>query len=404
MKKDSAVIDILSNPQLFTLFNALKTSNWRKLSEKNKKVFFEKLNRAVCISLKTPKLSLVVGDADLNEDNFLSTSDYANVIVDNDGDLIVNDVNYNQYLTVFEYLMKLRIHLLQLSYTGEYNGYFDDEKKNQISRNFEHADLGGVHLNIDKEDGQEYEEYQFINLEARKFAETILFEIVKNNFDASDCYDEEYFMSNYNVLIGEKVEEIGKTHIDSHVLHTKQMMYNLNKIIKKLDRLDQGELSKVSDKDLYFIVYPEIIADSDTNVVIKSFNEIINRIYGYNMKISWKKSDLVINNNHYSITEIENLLNIVLYECLNALDKDLREDSTVIEKEIKEKGLDEAIREYKKKWLFSVIATIDSSTDYQEFGVFKHQSAYRLLNKSMVSSIINKTSGNYFPLSKRGNK
>lgn len=404
MKKDSAVIDILSNPNLFSLFNMLKTSNWRNLSEKNKEIFFEKLNRAVCISLKIAKLQVEVGDGELNEDNFLSTSDYSNVIIDADGGLVINDVNYNQYLTVFEYLIKLRIHLLQLSYTGEYNGYFDDEKKSLIDRNFDHVDLGGIHLNIDKEDGQEYEEYQFINLEAKKFAETILFEIIKKNFDSSDGHDEEYFMGNYNVLIGEKVEEIGQSHIDSHVLHTKSNMYHLNQIIKKLERLDQGELSKVSDKDLYFIVYPEIIANSDTNVVIKSFNEIINRIYGYDMKISWKKSDLVINDHHYPITELENLFNIVLYECLNALDKDLRMDSSIIDKEVKENGLDKAIRDYKKKWLFSVIATIDSNTDYEEFGVLKHQSAYRLLNKEKLNSIINKTSGNYFPLAKRGNK
>ena len=127
VKKDSAVIDILSNPNLFSLFNMLKTSNWRNLSEKNKEIFFEKLNRAVCISLKIAKLQVEVGDGELNEDNFLSTSDYSNVIIDADGGLVINDVNYNQYLTVFEYLIKLRIHLLQLSYTGEYNGYFDDE-------------------------------------------------------------------------------------------------------------------------------------------------------------------------------------------------------------------------------------------------------------------------------------
>ena len=101
VKKDSAVIDILSNPNLFSLFNMLKTSNWRNLSEKNKEIFFEKLNRAVCISLKIAKLQVEVGDGQLNEDNFLSTSDYSNVIIDADGGLVINDVNYNQYLTVF---------------------------------------------------------------------------------------------------------------------------------------------------------------------------------------------------------------------------------------------------------------------------------------------------------------
>ena len=293
---------------------------------------------------------------------------------------------------------------MQLSYIGEYEGYFDEEKKREISKNFDHAELGGVHLNMEKEYGDEYEEYQYINLEARKFAETILFEIVKNNFDASDCHDEEYFMSNHNVLIGEMVEEIGRSHIDSHVLSTKQQMFYLDKMKEKLAKLGNSDLSKVSDRDLYFIVYPEIIANSDPNTVIKSFNEIINRIHGYNMKISWKKSDLIINNHHYPISELENLLNIVLYECLNSIDKDLREDSSVIKDEVKEKGIDDAIRDYKKKWLFSVIRLIDSNTDYEEFGVFKHQSAYRLLNKKMINTIIDKTTGDYFPLAKRGNK
>ena len=61
----------------------------------------------------------------------------------------------------------------------------------------------------------------------------------------------------------------------------------------------------------------------------------------------------------------------------------------------------EELIDYKKKWLFSVVRLIDSSVNGEDFGVFKYQSIYRLLNKEKLNDIINNTDNNYLPLQKR---
>lgn len=405
MKKDYAVIDILSNPRLFVLFDYLKTSNWRKLSYQSKKNFYDKVNRAVSIALNIERLDLTIGDGEINENSFLSDSDYSNVFIDAYGGLTINDVNYNQYLTLFEYFIKVRIHLLQLSYFESYNCFFSAEKQENIVKNFEHVDLGGIHLRMDKDDGEEHEEFQFINKEAREFAQTILFEIIKRNFDCADGYDEEKFMADYNVLSSVIVEELGENHINDHILKMKYEMHKIKQMKAKLEAIEKCNIKDVNDKDLYFIVYPSIIENSDRTTIIKGFNEIIRRIYKDDMKIKWIKDDLVINDNCYPTKEINNLFNIVLYECLNDMDKDLRNDKSILEdNNFSEEELEKYIADYKKKWLFSVVRLIDSNTNKEEFGVLKYQSMFRLLSKNKINSIISKTNGNYFPLKKGGNR
>ena len=100
-----------------------------------------------------------------------------------------------------------------------------------------------------------------------------------------------------------------------------------------------------------------------------------------------------------------NLLNILLYECLNNLDNDLREDTSLLDENIlRSKGIEEAIKDYKKKWLYSVVRTIDNANDEDMFSAFKYQSLYRLINKEVMESVINKTTKNSLPLKKRGSK
>lgn len=391
MKKDYAVIDILSNPKLHFLFEYLKTSSWRKLSDVEKEKFYLKLNKIVCEALKIEQIELVVGDGEISRDSFLSNFDYRNLIVDCDQRPCINDVNYNQYLTLYEYFFRVRMHLLYLFNEGEYNAFFDDLKKEFVIKNYKNEKMGGVHLHVDKEDMESYEDYQFINREAKAFAETILLKIIKDNYDFDDGHDEEKFMENYNILVSDFVNDIGEYYLSEHVSTVSKAIYELRKIKGKLDRLDKGDLSSVSDRDLLFVVYPSIIHNSDPVIVIRSFNEIIKRIYSDDLKISWKGDSLVINNNSYLINDIDNLFNIVLYECLCDMNKNLK--SKMNEKEIKD---------YKKKWLLSVVRLIDSSVDIECFGVFKYQSIYRLLNKENLDKIVNNIDVNYLPLKKRG--
>lgn len=393
MKKDYVFIDVISNPKLHFLFECLKTSNWRKLNETGKENFYMKLNKAVCGALKIEEIDLVVGDGELNENSFLPNSDYKNLIIDYDQRPCINDVNYNQYLTLYEYFFRVRMYLLYLTSEGKYNAFFDEDKMNNIRNNYKSEKMGGIHLHIDKEDMESYEDYQYVNREARGFAESILFKIVKDNYDFNDGHDEEEFMANYNVLVSSFVNDIGEFYLNGHILNMNKAIFKLSKIKNKINQLDKANLSSIKDEDLLFMVYPSIIHNSDPVIVINTFNEIIKRIYNDVFKITWKKGFLVINNHSYSINDIDNLFNIVLYECLNDMNKNLKD-------ELSENDL----VCYKKKWLLSVIRMVDSSVDVEDFGIFKYQSIYRLLNKEMMDNIVNNLDCNYFPLMKRGNR
>jgi len=406
MVKDKLIEDILSNEQIQAYFNYLKTCNWRELKENRKRNFFTKFNRLVTNVIGgIGPLKVIIGDGEISQDNFIGYKEYQNIFIDNEKRMVINDINYNQYLTLYEYFFRLRLHVLCLSNIGEFDAKLSDEVKNSVEKNLRYIEYGDINIKLDKDDGEFGEDFQFINIEARKFAQNIMFEVVRNNFDYNDGYDEELFMSNHNVLDNKFVMEVGQTHNDDHVVETFYVMHKLEIIKRKVEQLKNSKISMVDDKDLFFMVYPSVIKNSETPVVIKAFNEIIDRIYGSDLKIVSYKKGFKINNNVYSADDLNNLLNIVLYECLNDMDVYLREDTSFLNsKEIEEKGLEFAITSYKKKWLESVILKIDKSVDPQELIAFKHQTIYRLLNRANLMEAINKTNGSYYPFKKGGKK
>lgn len=405
MKKDEVVVKILSNPKLFSFFQYLKTENWNKLTTKKKENFYNRLNAMISEILDIDVVDLYIDDEGINQDNFEDPSSYKNTFVDSEGTLIINDVNYNQYLTVYEYFFRLRLHLLELSFSNEYKLGLSEEDRKALEKNYKFVTHGDISLKMMLEEGHPYEDYQFINKEARKFAETIVFELVRRNYDPENCYDEEKFMSNYRILDNEVVMSMGESHYNDHCTDTVSNMHKLSLIIKKIENLKGTNLTKVKDEDLLFMVYPSIIKNSKPEIVINAFNEIIRRIYGDGLKIKRDKKEFFINNNAYSNKELPNLLNILLYECLNNLDNDLREDTSLLDENIlRSKGIEEAIKDYKKKWLYSVVRTIDNANDEDMFSAFKYQSLYRLINKEVMESVINKTTKNSLPLKKRGSK
>lgn len=386
MNNDSVVIKIMSDPKLAVLFEYLKTSNWRKLSEKNKINFYRKFNRFICEALNIDKFEIDISDNFIGRDVYENEYNYKNIAGDCDNGLIINDINYNQYLTMYEYLFTLRLYLLELYYCDEYDINLSIEEREELFQNFKNVNYGEINLRIDKEDGEDYAFYQYIYKEARRFSETILFDIARDNYDINDGYDEEFFMSNCNILDNEFLNNAAEEFINEHLVDTFDAIRKVEIIKEKVEKLKTTDLSLVDDKDLFFMVYPKIIKNSDPVLVIKCFNEIIRRIYSDDMRVSWSKNDLIVNGNIYPYDNLENLLNIVLYECLNDLDNQLKEDRSG----------------YKKKWLLSVIYKIDSSNVGIDFGIFKYQSIYRLLNKEKLNDILDRTSGNYFPFAKRG--
>ena len=159
MRNDCVVIKIMSDPKLVTLFQYLKTSNWRKLDEKKRVNFYNKFNRYLCEIVNIDRFELDINDAFIGRNIYKDEDSYQNVIGDCDGGLLINDVNYNQYLTIREYLIYLRLSLLYSYYNGEYDLNFDDEKKEKIFKNFRNVRYGGVYLSADKEEGEVYSFY-----------------------------------------------------------------------------------------------------------------------------------------------------------------------------------------------------------------------------------------------------
>lgn len=398
MRNDSVVIKIMSDPKLVALFQYLKTSNWRKLDEKKRVNFYNKFNRYLCEIVNIDRFELDINDAFIGRSSYKDEDSYQNVIGDCDGGLLINDVNYNQYLTIREYLIYLRLSLLYSYYNGEYDLNFDDEKKEKIFKNFRNVRYGGVYLSADKEEGETYSFYQFIYKEAREFADAILFNIARYNYDVSDGYDEEEFMSNNTVLDNEFLDKAGEEFIGGYLDNILKEIRKVEVIKEKAYNLKTADLSLVEDKDLFFMVYPEIIKNSDRDLVVKCFNEIIRRIYSDDIEIVCDAKNLIINGNVYPCSKIDNLLNIILYECLNGLDRQLKDNKNLgSNKDV----LEDDIIVYKKKWLLSVVYRIDKANMGLEFGVFNYQSVYRLLNKDKLNDIICMTSGNHFPFAKR---
>jgi hypothetical protein len=401
MKTDRVLVDILSNPRLFFLFECLKTENWKKIPNNQRCNFFLKVNKLIGQTLKIPSINIVFLDGGLSQSNFFDLT-YKNVFVNAENDLCINDIEYNQYLTLYEYFYRLRMYILEMDYFDEYDAHLRDEIKIEIEKNYKSSDYGDISFNYEMEDGEPYEDYLYINKAAREFAQTILFEIVRRNYDAEAGYDEEFFMSNCNIMDNELISDIGENNLLEHNAVIYNKIYRLERLKSKIENILNNDTINIADKDLFFIVYPLVIKNSDPLIIIKGFNEIIRRIYGGDMRIVWEQRGFSINNNLYTTANIENLFNIVLYECLNDMDVSLRNNPCVLDQEeVKEKGLNNAIISYKKNWLFSVIRKVDASNNPEDFPFFDYQSLYRLLNKENLEKILLSSNGNSFPFRKR---
>ena len=391
MENDKTLRKLLDDYKVRKFTDYMKTSNWKKLKPNQRKNFFLRFNRLLAQVLDINEIDLSVRDKEINSDNFMEEERYYNVVLGGEDCLVINDVDYNQYLTLYEYLYRVRLHLLELSFLDYYDADFDEEKETEIAKNYRLAEFGDVYVSIMKEDGHPYEDFQYINIEAREFARTFLFEIIKSNYNECDSYDEELFLSNYEILDNQLVIDAGKGYYDSYLNDAVYRFTKLEEMKKKVERLGKGNLKELKDEDLMFMVYPSVIKNSPKNAVVNAFNEIVRRTYGYDLNIRVNKKELMVGNNSYPLKSINNLLNIVIFECLNDMNMKLSMG-----------GLNkENILESKKKWLFSLIVNLDKSIDEEDFGALKFQSVYRLLNKEKIKEFLEKTDGNYFPL-KRG--
>jgi len=394
------VIDeFLSNPRIVFYLTQLKTSNWKKLKENEKKKFFMKFNEALCEYLDIVSFNICFDENHVDEEEISKSNNYKNIKIEyNKKKMTINDINYNQYLTLYEYLFRVREEVQNLSIFTNYNKVTDEEKKKVWSKSVDDVRLGEIKVDFYIEEGEYLSEYQDIKLDAREFAENIMFKIVRDNYEVNDSYDEEYFMNCKDILVDELLVSIANEMIADETLDNDYMKSVVLKIKKKIDKYYNCDFSALSDEDLYMAVYPYIYVNIDAKILVKAYQEIIARIYDDSVGIEIHKNKVIINDNVYNEHYfMENPFNIILYECIRKLDSDIRNDSDFINNE----DIENTIVSVKKKWLYSTLMMIDRKTNYSDLSVFKYQPLYRLVNKeNLINNLENTKNGNV-PLRKR---
>ena len=79
--------------------NQLKTDNWRKLKENERKKFFIKFNDAFCEYLDINSFNLYFENGHVDEGETCKSSIYKNIRVEySNKKMTINDINYNQYV------------------------------------------------------------------------------------------------------------------------------------------------------------------------------------------------------------------------------------------------------------------------------------------------------------------
>lgn len=381
--------ELYNDPKISFYFSLLKTSKWRELKKNEKVKFFTKFHNYLSDKLDLYKDALLV-DSEHIENNNTNNGQTNNVSYKDPGIIYIQDIFYNQYLTLYEYfcIVMQKYQKRECFMNKKENISIEEWKKNLKSFSF-----GDAEINYLLSDDENCWKYQTINNDALSFARKMVFDIVKRNFSYDDSYDEQYFMSNPYVLVNEEVIRDGKNIVDLLELDKMNEEQKLKVIDKKVvDMLDNIE--GASDEDLFLAIYPSVSCAIDNADLVDIYNEILNRIYEGNLCIKTNRNGVKIGNNIYNYRKFcDNHFNIVIRECLSDLDEKLRNDKEFISNElVNEVGLEKAIINYKKNWFYKTILYIDRKLLNVDFSIIKYQPLYRLVNKECLMSNIKKTS------------
>ncbi len=388
MDSELLLNELYNDPKISFYFSLLKTSKWRELKKNEKMKFFIKFHSYLCDKLELYKDVLIIDNEHL-EDKASNDTKSSNVSYDNGGMIYIQDVFYNQYLTLYEYF-----YVIMQKYQKRecVKSEDNDENVKEWKKNLKSFSFGDAKIDYLLSDDENYGRYQSINDDALKFAREMVFKIVKTNFDYADSYDEQYFMSNPYVLVNNRVINEGKTLVSMVELDKMDEEQKLKFISGKVKNL-LDNIENVKDEELFLAIYPSVSSEIDNAYLVDIYNEILNRIYEGNLVIKTNRNGVRIGNNSYNNKKFsENHFNIVIRECLNDLDSNLKKDEDFLNSElVKEKGLEEAIYNYKKKWFYKTILYIDRKLMDFDFSLIKYQPLYRLVNKECLMKNIKKT-------------
>lgn len=379
----------LNNPESNKYFSMLKSEVWNTFSDEEKFEVYNSINKLLCEFFHLDMYNLSCKYGNKGTSKYYNENNYENVLVIGNGEeIIINDIDYNQYLTLFELLFNIFVDVEINIAFNEYGNDFDQTFKEEIKNELNPYAFGQITVHpLD----EEFEEYSNHRLRCKSLAEQVLFYIVKNNFDYSNCYDEQVFMAKNNILINDSLIKLGKSRTSKNLEKNKLKRNRLFDLAKRIDGLRYMEdMSFARDEDLFMIIYPSIADNIDIILMVKVYGEIIRRIYGDNVSISNDRKKVTINDTCYTVSEFrDNAFNIVLKECLKQMDFDLKNNRKFLySKEVQNKGLMKTIKSRKKKWLYKIISRIDIELGVIDFGILKYASLNRLVEDKNIDNYL----------------
>lgn len=391
MNVESIVEDLLNMPKMSKCLDLLKTNNWKKLDVSKKKKVFETINKCFCEYLGLKNNGIVVREDPLKKEIFGENADYHALEMSMyDDEIIINDINNNQYTILYEYFYNIRLIMQDI--------ILSDEETTNMSKDFfgwkkdkDFIAFGDINIEAFNYDGNFIAKCQNTELDAIKFSEVIIEKIMSRN-SIENGYDEESFLSNCDVFVSDELINIGKK-FDRAIKNTyffyKDRLRTVNEIINKASE----NVSKLSNEYIYMFIYPDIACNVNPELLVKVYNQLSNIIYGDFIDIKLNRNKILVKDVQYTIKEFANRgFNILVYEILKDMDNEMRKDEKFFNSElVKNVGLETAIIEKKKKYLFKVISEIDSRLMGFEFGIINYLPLKYLLNIKNLDNIIKST-------------
>ena len=400
---DSIVIDeFLNKPIVNEIINKFRTNEWAKLNEEERYKVYDSLNEQLCAFFNMKKINLELSKDGIKQKDINDDSSYHNITI-KDLKLWINDVNYNQYLTLHEYIVKVREKFQHLVCYSGYGKNFDRKLKKRWLDNFKYFEYKNSFIDYKIEDDEYLFEYQPYKVDSLDYAERLVVEIVKKNYNKDNSYDEQYFMNHGEIMVSSVIKKAG-THLYEEILMSQKSLENLiNNLKKRIKNVENStDLSEIKNEDLFLFIYPDFSKDLSAKTLVKIYNEIIARISPCDLNVSCSYNKIIINNNQYKLDYFsKNHFNLILYECMREIEHQLRNDDSFRKSEVVLKeGLDSAINGYKNKWIKDVIRIVDTSIDWSKLEGVNYQPLYRLLNKENLSNNLKDSMNGRIPYKK----
>jgi len=401
MDVDAVLNKFFSDPKISFYLSLLKTEKWATLKENEKRKFFTRFNAAFCEFLDIKEIVLIFDSIGIKNGELEDNSSYNNIIVNDKNNFIINDINYNQYLTLYEYFLRVREEIQKLVCFTDMGDNFNSKLKAMWNKNFDSTEFGNILIDfyIDEEDY--LYEYQAVKIDASKYAEKLLLEIVKRNFDIEgNSYDEQYFMRNEDILVNKRIVNIGINLLEENINENEVFKRQILNIKDKVDMLINCNLNEVDDEILTLAIHPKVSDVIGSKKLVKVYKELLSRVYDNDMDIRFSKGKVVINGDPWKLKYFfDNHINIILYECIRDLDYRLRcNEEFLNSSKVRDLGLEEAIISFKKRWLYKTILKLDSMINILDLQTIGDQPLYRLVNKENLYENLKNSVNGKFPI------